>query len=179
MQRCPVCGKEGADFIICPDCGFDESLHYEQYLSLAPLPEGKVLSVRARQAEWERRQRRARLDEVQILLETYYYNVEDEGLSLARTQEICVAEGGSLKDGEITWSTVEFPRIDDMDQLPITLFVRHGETRRRCRVVVDNPGGGKVWNVGVRLLAGEHPAAELTVGTKDEYSCSDRFSLEV
>ena len=178
MQHCPVCGNTGFDAVACPVCGFDESLDHETYLSLVPLRSG-ALSLQGRRAAWEREQKRRQLDALEIVLESYYYTVDDDSMTLSRTQEIRIAEGGKLSDGVIAWSTVQFPRIDDMDQLPITLFVKRGDERRRRRVVVDNPGGGKTWHVGVRLRAGDHPEAELVVGTEDNFTCSDRFSLEV
>lgn len=178
MQRCPVCGSTGAEFTICPVCGFDESLDHEQYLSLVPLRSG-ALSLQGRRAAWEEELKSRQLTELELLVETYYYTVDEDSMTLSRTQEIPIAEGGSLVDGEIVWSDVEFPRIDDMDQLPITLYVKRGDARRRCRVVTDNPGGGKTWHVGVRLFAGKHPEAELIVGSEDNHAQSDRFSLEV
>ena len=178
MQRCPVCGNTGATFAVCPVCGFEESLDYESCLSLVPLRDAAVLSVSGRRAAWERAQKRRQLSELEILAETYYYTVGDDTPELARTEELLLVRGEALRDGEIAWSDTQFPRIDDMDQLPITLFIRRGEQRRRCRLVVDNPGGGRVWRVGVRLHDAQRREAELVVGSTDDYTCSDRFSLE-
>ena len=37
-NRCPVCDREH-ETMICPDCGFDHSAHYEARPTLAPIPE--------------------------------------------------------------------------------------------------------------------------------------------
>ena len=48
---CPVCGSTGGT-LICPDCGFDHSKHYEMYPTLVPIPRGQK-AVSKLQAERE------------------------------------------------------------------------------------------------------------------------------
>lgn len=50
-NSCPVCRREHEN-MICPECGFDHSLHFEALPTLAPVP-GQQLSVASLRAEWE------------------------------------------------------------------------------------------------------------------------------
>lgn len=178
MVRCPVCGNENQNGAVCPVCGYDKSRDYEQLLTLVPLDDAHLPSLAKRKADWEQQQKAKSLDDLEISLAVYYYNLENDTLTLDREEELKLVDGSMLVDREIAWSDVAFPRIEDMDQLPVTIYVKKGEAQRRFRMVVDNPGGEEDWRVGVRFFAGSRPEAELVVrGEKTE--TSDRFSLEL
>ena len=178
MERCPVCGNESQNVPVCPVCGYDESRNYEQLLTLVPLDEAHLPSLAKKKADWELAQKAKSFEGLEISLAVYYYNLENDTLTLDREEELKLVDGAALVDGEIIWSDTAFPRIEDMDQLPVTIYVKNGEDRRRFRMVVDNPGGEEDWRVGVRYFAGSRPEAELVVrGEKTE--TSDRFSLEL
>ncbi len=41
MWICPVCGKDNGEGLLCERCGFDESLHYKKYRTLAEVDAGR------------------------------------------------------------------------------------------------------------------------------------------
>lgn len=180
MDKCPICGKTGFSGGVCPECGYDESRNYERYLSLTPLDGRGIPSVAGRRARWSEMTAKQQLASLEIRMEVYYYALDGDTLNLDRTEELTLVSGEQLRDGETVWSKVKFPRIEDMDQLPVTLYLKRGDQSRRCRLVIENPGGTSDWRLGIRYHAGKRPEAELVIdNAAGAYANSDRFSLEV
>ena len=178
MDRCPVCGRQDFDGLVCPSCGYDESRNYQKYPSLESAEGSKSVSALRRQ--WQERQALRYRQSLRIVVQAPYVSFDEESGSLSydHTEQILIATGGQLKENEIIWSAATFVPIDGMQQLPIRLLVENESGSREYRVTTYAPTVTGPWRVGVKLSTTAAMDAQLAVGAPKNHELSESFALK-
>jgi hypothetical protein len=175
MEKCPICGKENAEGLVCPACGYDESRNYQKYMTLFRMEDNIFLSEGEMRREWKEKSMKEMLEGVSVCITGYEHEMRDGVLCQKAEHEIEIAKGSELSPDKVVWFGQEFAMIDVSEKLELRVVVKKNGLSRSVNTEFFPPKLNDFWHLGVKQEKGGR--IKLLIGNDSIYTETESIPL--